>query len=285
MIPILLAVLAASCNAVSSVAQRKANRDESEQRSFGPSLLMHLIMRPVWLLGFAAMIASFLLQATALKFGTLSAVEPVLVLELPLAVVLGAALLSYPLRRTDWMSATAMALGLTVLIAALDPRGGHAARLTTATVLGAAGLTCAGIVALVVGGQWGPRRSRGALFGAAAGSGFGLTAAFMKTAVGKLGTGGVAGLFTSWETYAMAVAGIVSVGLVQAALNAGTLVSAQPGITLLDPVVSLLWGTLVAGERTRTGAALVLAAIGAVVIAAAAVWLARCTAPRPAEGD
>jgi hypothetical protein len=73
------------------------------------------------------------------------------------------------------------------------------------------------------------------------------------------------------------VIGVASLGLVQAALNAGTLVAAQPGITLLDPLVSLLWGTVVIGEHTRTGPILVLAGLGAAVIAAGAVLLARVT--------
>jgi len=75
----------------------------------------------------------------------------------------------------------------------------------------------------------------------------------------------------------MAVFGIASLGLVQAALNAGTLVAAQPGITLLDPLVSLLWGTVVIGEQTRSGPVLGLAGLGAALIIAGAVLLARVT--------
>jgi drug/metabolite transporter (DMT)-like permease len=277
-IAIVLAVLAAGCNALSSVAQRKANRDESRRRRFGPSLLLHLLGRPAWLLGFAAMVMSFFLQAAALKVGTLSAVEPVLVLELPLALVLSAIFLHHPLRRRDWISGLAMAVGLAALIAALDPRGGHAGTLPTPTVLVAGGTTLAAIAALVAAAWWGPKQSRTALLGAAAGSGFGLTASLIKTTVARLPMHGFVGLFTSWETYALVATGLLSVGLVQAALNTGTLVAAQPGITLLDPLVALLWGTLVAGEDTRTGFALVFAAAGGILIAAAAVWLAQATA-------
>jgi hypothetical protein len=99
----------------------------------------------------------------------------------------------------------------------------------------------------------------------------------MKLAVARLSADGAAGLFSAWETYAMVGFGIGSLLIVQAALNAGTLVAAQPGITLLDPLVSLLWGTVVIGEQTRTGPILLLAALGAGLIVGGAVFLARVT--------
>jgi drug/metabolite transporter (DMT)-like permease len=277
MVSLVLAVLAAGCNALSSVMQRKANRDEAEQREFGLALLLHLFTRPAWLVGLAALTASFLLQATALGLGQLSAVEPILVLELPLALILGAYVLKRPIRHRYWLVAAVMAAGLALLVAVLDPSGGDAQHISTPLALVATAATLAGVGALVLAARSGPARSRGALYGVAAGSGFGLTASLMKLAVARLSADGPAGLFSAWETYAMVVFGIASLALVQAALNAGTLVTAQPGITLLDPLVSLLWGTVVIGEHTRTGPILVLAGLGAVAIAAGAVVLGRVT--------
>jgi hypothetical protein len=277
MVSLVLAVLAAGCNALSSVMQRKANLDEAEQRDFGVALLLHLLTRPAWLVGLAALIASFLLQATALGLGTLSAVEPILVLELPLALILGAYVLKRPIRHRYWLVAVGMAAGLALLVAILDPSGGDAQHISTPLALVATAGTLAGVIALVLAARSGPARSRAAMYGVAAGSGFGLTASLMKLAVARLSADGAAGLFSAWETYAMVVIGVASLGLVQAALNAGTLVAAQPGITLLDPLVSLLWGTVVIGEHTRTGPILVLAGLGAAVIAAGAVLLARVT--------
>jgi hypothetical protein len=65
---------------------------------------------------------------------------------------------------------------------------------------------------------------------------------------------------------------------VQAALHAGTLVAAQPGLTLMDPLVSVVWGVAVLGEHVRLGAALVFAVLGAVIVAAAVLVLARSRA-------
>lgn len=274
MLSIVLAVLAATSNAVSSVLQRKANRDVQE-RPFDAALLLFLLTRKVWLLGLLAMIASFLLQATALGLGTLSVVEPVLVLELPLTLLIASITFRHRLRAIDLLAALVVTAGLALLIGVLDPSGGDARHVSSALVVLATGATVAGVCVVVAVGNVGPRRWRAALLGVGAGSGFGLTAGLMKLAVARLSVGGAEGLFTAWETYAMALAGIASVGLVQAALNAGTLVAAQPGITLFDPLVSVLWGTVVTGEHTRTGPILILAVGGGALIVTGVLGLAR----------
>lgn len=269
MLSLLLALVAAGCNALSSVLQRKANKAEAQRRPFGAGLVVHLFERPIWLLGLGAMIASFVLQASALSMGTLSAVEPVLVLELPLALILGAIVLGQPLTPKDWLASVMMAAGLGLLIGVLAPSGGDAKHVSLAVVVGACVATIAAIALLAACARVTTGAARSALFGVAAGSGFGLTAGLMKLAVSH----GLIGLFSAWQTYAMVLVGIASLLLEQAALNAGTLVAAQPGITLLDPLVSVLWGTVVVGEVTRTGPILVLAAAGAVLIVVAALRL------------
>lgn len=274
-VALLLAVVAAGSNALSSVLQRKANVEEPAEQQFGVALLWHLVRSRAWLLGVLAMIVSFLLQAVALSLGTLSAVEPVLVLELPLTLVLGSVVLNRPLRAADRRSAIAMALGLALFIAVLSPSGSTAHAAKTAAAVAATIGTLAGIAVLAFAAHVGPPRARAALFGVAAGSGFGLTASLIKIAVTRLSESGVEAMFSAWETYGLVLAGIGSVVLVQAALHAGTLVAAQPGITLLDPLVSLLWGTIVLGESTRTGPILLLCVLGAVGIVGAAVQLAR----------
>ncbi len=275
---LVLAALAAGCNALSSVLQRRANRAESEDASFGLRLLASVVRRPAWLLGLLAMVASFLLQASALGLGTLSSVEPVLALELPATLLIAAWLLPVVLTGRDWALATMMAAGLAVFITALSPSGGDAAHVSDLRVLTAAGFTACGIAVLVVAGKGGPRRARAAAYGAAAGSGFGLTASMLKVAVTALADGGVAALLRTWETYAAVAAGIGSVVLVQAALHAGTLVAAQPGFTLMDPLVSVVWGVGVLGEHVRTGAALVFAGLGAASVVLAVLLLARSRA-------
>jgi drug/metabolite transporter (DMT)-like permease len=73
----------------------------------------------------------------------------------------------------------------------------------------------------------------------------------------------------------MIVTGCLGMFLAQSALNAGPLVAAQPGLSLSDPVVSILWGVLVFHEQVRRGWFIVLAAGCGLVLAAAVAVLAR----------
>ena len=82
-----LAVLAACANGLSSVLQRKANKQVPRQQNLSPRLVWSLLHEPVWLGGIVALTAGFLLQASALGTGQLSLVEPVLVLELPCTLI------------------------------------------------------------------------------------------------------------------------------------------------------------------------------------------------------
>jgi hypothetical protein len=72
-----LAVLAACANGLSSVLQRKANKQVSQRENLSPRLIWSLLHEPVWLGGIVALTAGFLLQASALGTRQLSlASEP-----------------------------------------------------------------------------------------------------------------------------------------------------------------------------------------------------------------
>jgi hypothetical protein len=108
----------------------------------------------------------------------------------------------------------------------------------------------------------------------AGGSTFGLTAALMKGMTGTYAQG-FGTLFTSWQLYGMIAAGVTGMFLVQSAMNAGRLIAAQPGLTLSDPIVSVLWGTLIFREQVRGGWFILLVTACGLVLAFAVVVLAR----------
>jgi hypothetical protein len=139
----------------------------------------------------------------------------------------------------------------------------------------AGGGTAATIVVLILAAQHQHTIWRTACLGAAAGTSFGLTATLVKESVNQLTTRGIVGLVTTWQTYIAIGFGLFGVLIMQWALHSGPLVAAQPGFTLLDPLVSILWGVLVYEEQTRTGAWLVLATFGGVAVGAGVALLAR----------
>lgn len=269
------AAAAAGGNALANVMQRKASFQQQLGRPFGPAVLRDLLRRTTWLLGFGGMVASFLLQAVALHFGQLSTVETVITLEVPLTLLVASHVFRVEVGRSEWTGIWTMTAGMIVLIAALDPRPGNESGVSHGLYAVAGGGTVAFIAALLFAAQRGPAMWRTACLGAAAGASFGLTASFIKETTAQLADHGVVGVLTTWQTYAAVGVGITGVVVMQWALHTGPLLAAQPGFTLMDPLVSILWGVLVYGELTRSGLWLLPAILGAAAIGAGVVLLAR----------
>ncbi|MYW07709.1 hypothetical protein GT034_05000, partial [Streptomyces sp. SID2563] len=130
--------------------------------------------------------------------------------------------------------------------------------------------------ALLISGALATRGNvRAALLATAAACGYALTAALMKDAMARLDTGGAGALFSSWQLYAMAVAGVGALFLLQNALQAGTLVAVQPCLTLGDALISVLYGVTLFGEEVRTGWWVLPELLALGLIAAGCVELAR----------
>jgi drug/metabolite transporter (DMT)-like permease len=283
----LLAVLAACANAVSSVLQRKANKRVPRDENMSLRQIGLLLHQPVWFGGILAITAGFLLQATALGTGDLSVVEPVLVLELPFTLIVASRLFHQRLGAHEWLPIAAMTAGLAGLLYLLAPAEGGAPRVHwygwTAGIGG--NLVLVGVLVL-----WGRRGSlrpdaekgpgqhggsfRAAVLAGAAGSAFGLTAALMK-AMTRTFSPGIVHAFTDWPIYAMVATGALGMFLTQSALNAGQLIAVQPGLTLSDPLISVLWGVLVFKEEVRQGWFILGEVACAGLIVAGVVILAR----------
>lgn len=284
MLTYLLAVLAACANATSSVLQRKANREVPRKQNLSPRLIVSLAHKPAWFGGVFAVCAGFLLQAAALGNGQLSVVEPILVLELPATLILAAWVFHSRLGRREWACVVVMAASLAYMLYALSPSAGHTSAVRWYAWAAAIGLNLVIAGALVAWGRRGPDgpgftdtaggARRAALLGVAAGSVFGLTAALMKGMTSTFAHG-FGAVLTHWELYGMIATGVLGMFLLQSAMNAGRLIAAQPGLTLSDPIVSIMWGVLVFGERVRTGWFIGLAAVSGLILAAAVLVLIR----------
>jgi len=99
----LFAALAALTSAVTSVLQRIGVESAPESAALKPSLIGHAVKQKIWLIGFALMLVQFGLQATALKHGELSTVQPVLTTELLFLLLILAAWFRYRLGAREWL--------------------------------------------------------------------------------------------------------------------------------------------------------------------------------------
>ena len=279
------AVLSAFGVALANVMQRKASLEQPEGMPFGLRLLLQLVRSPTWLLGFAGLVGSFLLQAVALGFGQLSTVETIITLEVPLTLLVASFVFSSRLGREEWTGILVIVGGVILMLIALNPQPGTAVGVDNVIYAAAGGGTAATILALIVASRRGNVLWRTACRGAAAGTSFGLTATFIKETIEEGDKHGLVGVFTAWQTYVSVGFGVLGLILVQWALHTGPLVAAQPGFTIMDPIVSILWGVLVFNEETRTGWWLVLATLGALGLGAGVAILGRAPLLASVQGD
>ncbi len=196
-------------------------------------------------------------------------------LELPLTLILASRIFGQGMHWREWGSAAVMTVSLGALLFLLSPSAGRNGHVHWYGWVFGISVN----LALVLFGRRKSARGSGgayraALLGIAAGSTFGLTAALMK-GMTRAFSQGIVILFTSWEIYAMVAAGLLGMFLVQSALNGGGLIAAQPGLTLADPVISVLWGVLAFHENVRGGLYIVPEVAAVAIMAAAVIALAR----------
>jgi drug/metabolite transporter (DMT)-like permease len=252
-----LALVASLCTATSSVCQRLGARKTQTVDGFDFWLILRLVRRPIWLAGLAAMILGFGFQLTALHYGALALVQPILALELLFVFGYMTFLGNVKVRRRDWLAAAAMSAGLGLFLLAASPSGGRAhapGYLWVPAALATFGAVVAAI-ALAFGlhrQNKGSASHRAAVLGIATGISWGFVAAVIKEFSSHLG-GGLGGIFTNWSLYALIAAGAASLLLASQALAAGPLAASQPGFTILDPLAATLLGIFLFGERIQAG--------------------------------
>ena len=131
---IVLSLAACFCTATASVCQRlgarNLDRTAAKAGGFDPWLVFRLARQPAWLLGLTCMIAGFAFQVSALRFGPLALVQPILAIELLFVfgylALLPAARRSGPrVRGRDWLAVAVMCAGISVFLRAAAPSGGR----------------------------------------------------------------------------------------------------------------------------------------------------------------
>ena len=128
-------------------------------RGFDALLVFRLARQPAWLLGFACMLAGFAFQVSALHFGPLALVQPILAVEL-LFVFGYLALRAGGTRRArwrEWGGAVAMSAGISVFLRAAAPTGGQQHAPAALWWLAGAGTAVAAAIAVAVPGAAGRR--------------------------------------------------------------------------------------------------------------------------------
>jgi drug/metabolite transporter (DMT)-like permease len=271
-----LATAAALSSAVAGVLQRIGVESAPAADAMRLRLLTNALKRGVWVLGFALLLVTFALQATALRFGDLTVVQPILTLELLFLIAILVVVFHRRLGWRELIGAVAIVAGLAGFIVSAAPALGHGIPgsatwgIVTAAVV-------AGAAALALAAQRGPRWWRAAAFGAAAAVLFGYNASLTK-ATTTLITGGWGHVFGHWEPYAIGVTGLLGFFLLQNALHAGPIAASRATMLMMNPVVSIVIGVFVFKEHLRGGPGFVAAEVGSLAVMLAGAYVL-CQSP------
>ncbi|MGH3035939.1 MAG: DMT family transporter [Gaiellaceae bacterium] len=271
-----LAILASVAFALAATLWQKAALSVGVEPG-APKAFARLLTNWVWLLGLAAQILGVVLQAAALDRGRVAIIQPLLVTTIIWAMPLGYFLTHQTITSRHIVGAAIIVVGLATFASVGDPAAGVDNAPTSDWI--AAFLVIAAIcVGLLLFARRGGLSMRAAVFGAVAGTLYGVSATLMKPVVEDLHAEGFEHVLTTWELWVMAVTGIVGFYLQQISLATGRLVTSVATVSVANPVVSVMLGALVLQERLdKTPSwhavvaigALAAALLGAIIVASA----------------
>ena len=273
-----LTLFAALLIGLGFVLQQNAAQAEPASRFLSLRLIIDLLHTPRWLAGIASMIAGQVLAAWSIGHLSLAFVEPLLTTNLVFALVLAVPIAKAKLRFWEIFGAAVLCTGVALLSASRSakPIGlsfGSVAHWPAAALI--AGIACIAVQA----GRRHPGRTRAMLTGTAAGLVFGIQDALTRQTLQILQSNGAGAVFTTWAPYALIGAGAIGIWLMQSAFSAGPLPESLPAISAGEPVVGMLLGVLVFGDRIQiTPGELALQAAGIAALIAGVIIVGRAPA-------
>ena len=273
-----LTLLAALLIGTGFVLQQQTAQREPASRFLSLRLLTDLLRQPRWLVGIACMICGQVLAAWSIGHLPLAFVEPLLAMNLVFALVLAVPVAKATLRLQEFCGAAVLCTGVALLSVSRSakPIGlsfGSFTHWPAAAVI-------AGIAfAVVYQGRKRPGRLRAMLTGTGAGLVFGIQDALTRQTLEILSSDGVGAMFTTWAPYALIGAGAIGIWLMQSAFNAGPLQQSLPAIAAGEPLVGILLGVLIFGDRIQiTPGELALQAGGVVALVVGVIMVGRAPA-------
>ncbi len=248
-IAVCLGLAAATVFGAAAVLEERSTKQVPQRAALSPRLLADLVRRPLFLVSIGVNVAGAGLQILALHFGSLTLVQPLLVLSLLFAVVIAA--LATRRRPPDAVllaGVACCAVGIAAFLAVARPHGGAGTADTTAALPLAAGLAAV-LAGCLAAARWGPRAVRPLWLALGCGSAFGVNALLLKIVPGTL-PAGFADPLRQWPLYLMVIVTPVGFLLNQNAFQAGTLIAPVLAvITTADPLVSMVTGVAFLHEK------------------------------------
>jgi drug/metabolite transporter (DMT)-like permease len=250
------------------VLQQHAAEQEPQAYYMRLRLILDLLRRRRWLLGFGIMISGQLLSAWCVGHLALTLYEPLLATSLIFALALAVPISHQRLRATELIGAVILSCGVAALSLSREPGTPHVSFGSFADWPAAAGIAVIAYCCIHAGHRRsGPTRAT--LTGVGAGLVFGISDALTRRTVQILDAHSFHALLTNWPPYCLVAAALIANWLMQNAFNAAPLHSSLPAITASEPLAGILLGIVVFGDTIDISAGMLAvqaAGIAALVI-------------------
>jgi len=268
---VFLACSAAAAFGAGSTLQHHAASAVPRANASTTGLVLKLVRRPGWLLGILLSGAAFVLHVAALRHGSLTLTQAIVVCNIVFAVLVRAALDRRvpPRREIAWAIATCA--GLSLFVAMVETHMALSATKRPA----AEAFVIIGVVVTVVA-VWCATRMhtaarRGFLLASGAGILYGLTAGLIKLAIIQAASGAAA-VLQHWSSWAVLVVGPNALLLSQRAYHAARLSITMPILNIADVLVAIAFGTTVFGERMFASPAHLVGGLAGLLVMGVGVW-------------
>jgi len=272
---VVLALGAALSLGTAEALQLREARAIPVEQALRPGLLLRLVRRGRWLLGGLCDVTGFLLLTLAMWQGSLVLVYPLITLALVWTLALLAVWYRTPLLTSEWMAVAAVIGGVGLFAAATGTSKEFVPNESALSWI-SFGIIAALVISAVASTALRSEGRRRAILFALAG---GLADAALAAVVAGLSSrfnAGAGAIFTSWELYAVIVVGIIDLLFKQTAYQAGYATITLPIMTVTDPLLAVLIGSVFFGEEAwASGPWLLPGLLGLAVMSAGLVRLGR----------
>jgi hypothetical protein len=265
----LVALISASCFAVSSVAQHTVAARTPTEGTLNPRLFLQLMRSPLWWAGSFGDLFGFILQGVALALGAVAVVQPLLVTGLLLAIPISAAVEHRHVARAEIYGALLACAGLAAFLLAARPSAGnervtpHDGFLLLVTVAPI-------VVVLILVGLRTTGVARSVALALSAGTLFGVCSPLLSATVHNLHH------IPVWPVLTVFGCGVTGFLLTQNAYQAGSLPAPLACLTIVEPIVAVTLGvTLLHEHLDASPGSLVVIALGVAAVTWGVILVAR----------
>jgi len=256
-------VLAALLVGTGFVLQQRAAAMEPASRFLSIRLIIDLFRKPRWLAGIGLLVGGDILAAWSIGHLELSLVEPLLTTYLIFALLLAVPLSGHAFRLREVIGAVILVTGVALLSASRSAKPTGLSFGSVSHWPAAAGIAVIAFI-LVEAGRRRSGRRRAALTGTAAGLVLGIQDALTRQTLEALQGNSFTVLFSTWPAYALVGAGALGIWLTQNAFSAGPLQASLPAISAGEPLIGILLGVIVFGDRIQISPGLLAIQAGGV---------------------